>query len=612
MDTFHDARALLSSARPALVVFGVQPRFDEFCRALAKDFPDVQWILCTEKLQPLPLIQWINAGFVAATIPTWEAQGLEGAVQKALDVIDQTRQQEQLVKLFAEQTHNLQQLTADLEVRVQKRQKQLSKSQKQLSETNAQMEMVHRALLAIYRAKSVRELERALNEVLNKPLLLDWTRILFVQQSSLLQQNSILQPGGVEPATSENVLPIDIPLLDRATPAKFVLAKRPGEKFSSAEAELLSEISEAVSLALQRMQKLDQAETLKQQWEATFDSISHPLCLTTDDFKILRMNRAFALAPKKKFKELLGQNCFEVMLGKKPVEAPTFPFRSQEGAFEISGQPLQFELNEKKAHLILFRDITEEHRIERRILETTKLAELGTIGSSIAHELNNPLGGMLSFLQLIKMDLSPKTPLRADVEDMEKSTLNCRDIIRNLLSFARKSDSDDHQQTDLHAVIERAIKLIELQSKSKGIRIDVQWPHESLPFVGSVNTLSQALCNILQNSIDAISEQMQVDPLYPGHIKIQVQAFAKEYRIEVIDNGAGIRLEHQKQIFNPLFTTRDPGLFSGMGLTTAFSIISEHAGRLEISSQTGSGTTATISLARPDLASKSQVFDGEI
>lgn len=591
------AKKLLANLKPAVIVFGQQSKFEDFCDFLREKCPEARWVLSTEGLRPAQLMKWINEGSVAHTIQSLTDSLLEQAVQKTLEEIDNQGQQEQLVKLLSEQTKNLQALSTELEARVQKRQRQILKSQKQLQETNSTLEVVHKALLAIYRAKSVTELERSLNEVLNAPLHLQWIRILFSQQSSLGMQNL------------ENSLMIEIPLPDTTGIAKFVLLKAHGQNFSNAESDLLSELSEAIGLALQRIHKLDMAETLKQQWEATFDSISHPLCLTNGKFKILRMNHAFAKEAKGSYRDLVGKNCFEAILGRKlhpengPFQVREVSLQSEPHQFEISGQPLEFEWEAEKALLVLFRDVTEEHKLERRILESTKLAELGTIGSSIAHELNNPLGGMLSFLQLIKMDLPKASPLFEDIVEMEKSTLNCRDIVRNLLSFARKNESEEQSTVELKQVVDRAVKLVELQSRSKGIDIHLTLPESELPILGSFNNLSQALCNLLQNSVDAISDKMQANPLFPGRIEVEIQENDSLYMIRVNDNGSGISPENQTQIFNPLFTTRDPGLFSGMGLTTAFSIISEHKGNLEITSQSGSGTTAIISLTRLDLHS---------
>lgn len=263
--------------------------------------------------------------------------------------------------------------------------------------------------------------------------------------------------------------------------------------------------------------------------------------------------------------------------------------------YEVITERMGLTHDGESVQLVLLRSITDEVRFERRIFEGSKLAELGTIGSSIAHELNNPLGGMLSFLQLILMDVKPGEDLFEEIKGMEQGVLRCRDIVLNLLSFARKHDLSDISEINLYDVVERSVKLIELQSKSRGIMIEMP-VKEPVLIRGSQNALSQALCNLLQNSIDAIADRLKDEPLFPGRISIQLSLTGDKYQLRLSDNGTGIKPEFQSQIFNPLFTTRDPDQFSGMGLTTAFTIISEHHGNLEILSQTGTGTTAIISL----------------
>jgi signal transduction histidine kinase len=219
----------------------------------------------------------------------------------------------------------------------------------------------------------------------------------------------------------------------------------------------------------------------------------------------------------------------------------------------------------------------------------------------MAHELNNPLGGMLSFLQLIRMDLSQIDPLRPDIVAMEEAALRCRDIILNLLGFARRQELEDMANIDLMEVVHRSIKLIELQSKSKGIQIRLKARTGPLPLKASPNALSQAICNLLQNSIEAIAEKMESEPLFPGEIQIEIHTEGQHYQIRITDNGLGIRSEHLSQVFTPLFTTKDPMTNSGLGLTLAYTIIQEHQGSLEILSQKGSGTSAILSLPRLEM-----------
>lgn len=599
--SFSEARSYLEKRVPSVLVFGYTKNgeLDRFCNFLLDHAPDAVWILNCEDMPPAQIIHWNNFGKLHDVIDGFEDPQLISKVQSALEASGEKDQRQKLVELFAGQSQQLKRLTGDLEKRVQKRHKALRKSLRTLEETKSHLEVFHKALLGIHRASSIGQIEQTLNEALADSISM--VRIRFENQSLIKQQ------------LGENVLAIDLPFQHDHLRGEALFFKEGNRKFSSVEVDFLYEVTEALALALARLHKLEQAETLKAQWQATFDSIPHPLCLTNTDHEILKLNLAFQeQSSQAELKKIIGSNCFDVFFGqgfKAPVTLNTrFTFRCvrpgvrETEHFEVFGQQLGATNDGPDMKLVLIRPITEEVRFERRILEASKLAELGTIGSSIAHELNNPLGGMLSFLQLILMDLNKSNSIYADVKSMELAVLRCRDIVQNLLSFARKQDLGDFGKVQLKDVIERAVKLIELQSKSMGIDIEINEDKAaaSREVYGSANALTQAICNLLQNSIDAIGERLKQDPLYPGKIRIRFDHQAKTFQLRLSDNGTGIKPEVQTQIFNPLFTTRDPGLYSGMGLTTAFTIISEHEGTLEILSQTGAGTTAIISLPMLD------------
>lgn len=589
---FAAARNHIERHRPSIVVFGGAGDVDEFCNFMLEHSPRSLWILACEGLKPPQIIKWNNGGRVVEMIDGMEDPELEAKLHLAMEAAGEQAQERQHVQMFTEQTAQLKKLTTELESRVQRRHKTLRKSLRTLEETKGRLEAFHKALLGIHRASTTLQMEQTLNEALKNTVNMVWVRVRFEHQSSLRQQ-----VGG-------NVLGIEIPFLSEKLRGEVLFSKAEGKRFSADEKDFLHELTEALALALSRLQKLDEAETLKGQWQATFDSIPHPLCLANADFEIFKLNRAFQLAcGAASFRDLLGKNAFSVFFGSQaPLEVDkASSFRqartSANGTehFEVTCEDLGMTLEGQAMRLVLLRPITEEVRFERRIFEGSKLAELGTIGSSIAHELNNPLGGMLSFLQLIRMDLATDHPIMPEIMGMEEATLRCRDIVINLLGFARKQDLGEFSPIDLTDVIDRAVKLIELQSKSSGIKIHRTGAGPA-PVLGSLNALSQALCNLLQNSLDAIQDRIKDDPLFPGRIDIDLQTQHGKYILRLTDNGSGVKPEFQSQIFNPLFTTRDPRLYGGMGLTTAFTIISEHSGILEILSQTGSGTTAIISL----------------
>lgn len=603
VSTFDDAKARLHQQKPSVIVFGLGQgskaargkAFEDFCEFCLQETPQSLWVLSSEGLPPSQLLYWSNFGRVYDLVEGFDDASLAEKTRSALEKSGEDSQRAQLTEMFSEQSHRLKKLSEELEGRVEKRQKTLRKSLSKLEATKLRLESLHKALLGIHRAATVLQIEQTLNEALKPTLELEWVRVRFANQS-LLSKNSL-----------PNVISIDIPFPHDPLRGEVLFATPTGKPLAVDELEFLHELTEPLALALTRIHKLEQAETLKGQWQATFDSISHPLCLASADFEILKLNRAFQQACQNStFRSLLGKNAFRVFFGKDfqqvPLNDGALSFRQsrQDEIFEVFGEILNSPSDEPLRRLLRFRPVTEEVRYERRIVQASKLAELGTIGSSIAHELNNPLGGMLSFLQLILMDLKPTDPIYQDLKSMEHATLRCRDIVVNLLSFARKQDLGDFTTIDLNEVVSRAVRLIELQSKSKGIEISIKG---NGAFVnGSANALSQALCNLLQNSIDAISERIKSDSLFQGKIEIELDVNGGRPQLRVHDNGTGIATSVQSQIFNPLFTTRDPGQYSGMGLTTAFTIVSEHHGNLEILSQTGSGTTAILSLPALDSA----------
>lgn len=594
---FKEAKSYLTKNKPSVIVFGSQrgADLDEFCTHAAGESPDSLWILNTEGLPPSQIAHWNNFGRLHDIIENFEDTELETKLKSALEAAGETVQRRQLEKLFEDQSQQLRRLTNELEARVDKRQKGIRKSLKTLEQTKTRLEAFHKALLGIHRAGTILQMEQTLNEILGSSFNLMWIKVRFANQSLLAQQPKL-----------PNVLSIEIPFGTDGLKGQVLFAKQEGKRFSPNEVDFLHELTDALALALSRLNTLDQAETLKAQWQATFDSIPHPLCLTTNEFEILKLNLAFQQAcPQHSFRGLIGKNCFDVFFGNEfqppqGLESP-FTFRNartgvkETEQFEVIGERLGLTYDNQPVQLLLLRNITNEVRFERRIVAASKLAELGTIGSSIAHELNNPLGGMLSFLQLILMDIKAGDTLFPEIKGMEQAVLRCRDIVQNLLGFARKQDLGEITEIDLWDVLERAIKLIELQSKSKGIQIAFTRGERS-NIKGSPNALSQALCNILQNSIDAIADRLKTDPLFPGLVEVQLEKSQGKFTLKISDNGSGIRPEHQSKIFNPLFTTRDPSLYGGMGLTTAFTIIGEHGGSLEVLSQTGSGTTAIIAL----------------
>jgi len=527
---------------------------EEFLKRIDSANAQIKKILVVDKLLPLEQLAELNnrhgdLRFVAHGEPEQLQAALNAAIQEARN----TKPED------PEKTR----------VRTQKR------KQKRVQRVS----VLQKALMAVHAASSVAEIESQLYSTLKQGYQLAWVRI-FLHGSEHLDS----QLGRIQ---GQHLFRHGL-LIGAQHLGKIAMGRTTARPFAKAEDEALIQISESVALALDRLAKIDQAENLKQQWESTFDAISEPLCVTDDEFRIIRTNRAFLAVTKLKNAQAQGQNCFKLMgYGHQKPEDQFKGFvlsRTIQKAirhFDVTVQKIGGVDEEHEMHLVLFRDVTERKRLEDRILESSKMAELGTIGSSIAHDINNPLGGMLSFLQLIKMDMPSDHPLRADIDQMETACHRCKEIVENLLQFSRRQDNAAAESLDLRSAVRQAVKIIELQTRSLGIEIEIIEPETEVKMLGHFNLLAQALSQVFQSAFEAVANRLKQNPGFHGRIRIEVQASDHMVQIVVSDNGAGARAEQQNRI-------------SGLNQTLLHQILSDHGGTLDIISRSNVGTTAKI------------------
>ena len=377
------------------------------------------------------------------TVYSYSDSKTEEFIYSALEQIHQGQQKLVLTKLMLEQNKQLQLIKKELEERVEKRQKFLIDSRSKLYQTNNRLETLRKAMLGIQQSASIGDIEIQLNQILSESIQLAWTRIFFKTQDDLfLKQIS----------TQMNFHFLQIPLFQNHDEIGSVFfLKTADSPFTKNEKNLLNKITESISLALDRLHKLNLTLDLKQQWGVTFDSISDPLSLIDSEFNIVQSNREFEQQSQLSTSDTIGQKCYKALFQREtPCEGcqlgKSFQIESQnqkQQIYAVHSQPLKLNTQNESLFVNLYHNITEQTKLERQIVERSKLAELGTIASSIAHELNNPLGGVLSFIQIIKMDLDKNDPIYCDIDEMEKGAQRCKEIIQNLLGFARNYKSPD-------------------------------------------------------------------------------------------------------------------------------------------------------------------------
>lgn len=215
------------------------------------------------------------------------------------------------------------------------------------------------------------------------------------------------------------------------------------------------------------------------------------------------------------------------------------------------------------------------------------LATLGELAAGLAHEIRNPLAGIAGVIEIIGSELPKESPSRAVLKDVQVEVLHIKQILSDLLDYARPRPPKIHPG-DLAATTEHAVALARPQALSKSIRIEYKKP-DILPVVEhDPSQIQQVLLNLLLNSIQAIDASAARE----GRIEVHVEPKDGYVAVTVSDNGRGITQEHLASIFRPFFTTKGQG--TGLGLSLAHRIVEEHGGRIEVASQPGRGTRFTV------------------
>lgn len=474
-----------------------------------------------------------------AQISSW--QDRERLLQELFEASGEAREERQnreSLQLYHAHNEELERLSSELEQRVLSRRNELAESSAKLQASQRRNEVLQRALTGVHLAKGVAEMERMLLQALGEFPGVNWVRIAFQSLSRLENPAPLGQ-------LADHVHTISLGEIGPTPLGHLHFGRSADRPFRSDERALLSSVGEAVALAVRRLQTKVRLEQIKREWEETFNAIVDPVAVFDEQLRLVRGNKALAQRAQQfglTRETMIGQVCHRVMFGRStacegcpvaedrdghrgrlPSTSSPRQFRIHEVqkgerlTFEASARPIQYLSSEIDAEsgrdaglnsgeslfVHLYRDISESLKFERRILESSKMAELGTIGSSIAHQLNNPIGGMLSHIQLLLMDLDrlefqtsqQRDELRVELKEMEAGTRRCGQIVQDLLGFTRRSHEAEASPQDLMDILRQAIKITELQTRSRGVRftIEVAPELEAAQITGYFNPLAQAV-----------------------------------------------------------------------------------------------------------------------
>ena len=229
----------------------------------------------------------------------------------------------------------------------------------------------------------------------------------------------------------------------------------------------------------------------------------------------------------------------------------------------------------------------QRSRYNQLAIQTEKLSALGRMAAGIAHEINNPLAGILLYSTNMIKKVPEGSLLKEGLDVIIRETIRCRGIIQELLEFSRDKEPEKIR-ANISEIIQKALSILENECRLRHIRVEKSLAEDMPEIFLDVNQMEQVFVNLLMNALEAIQEN--------GMITVRAHADQKRkwVKIEILDTGVGIPQEDMAKIFEPFFSTKAKG--TGLGLAVSYGIVQKHQGNIQVSSEPGKGSNFTVEL----------------
>lgn len=349
----------------------------------------------------------------------------------------------------------------------------------------------------------------------------------------------------------------------------------------------------------------------EQDWRNSFNSIDDIMLIVNRDFTIERINESGLAFLKKAPDEAAGQKCFRLFhITDKPCEgcpcrrsfrngkvALAEHYEEEHGrTVALKSAPILNGSGKPEKCVCLMRDITREVRarekekqLQQELNMAGRLASIGEVAAGIAHEINNPLTGVIGFAQLLANQEIPEE-MREAVEVIEQGAMRTAGVVQKLLTFARRSKSK-REYADINAAIRSTVDIRAYEMRTNNIELVLDLAADLPRTMANFGHLQQVFLNLIVNAEQAIGAAG-----HPGRLVIKSEQHNGCIKVTVADNGVGIQKEHLGKLFDPFFTTKADNGGTGLGLSISYGIIKEHSGNIRVRSALSHGATFIVTI----------------
>ncbi len=340
----------------------------------------------------------------------------------------------------------------------------------------------------------------------------------------------------------------------------------------------------------------------EERYRSTLDNMLEGCQIIGYDWRYLYLNDVVVRHGRQAKESLLGHTIMEMYPGIENTEMfaalrqcmeKRIPRRMEneftfsdgvKGWFELSIEPIPDGI------FILSLDITERKKMQEQLMVNDRLASIGELAAGIAHELNNPLTGVIGFSDLLLLNKDVSDDVREDLEVVNREAKRAADVVKNLLVFARKHPYEK-KPVAINEVIQNVLELRTYEQKVHNIQVNTQFASDLPEIVADGFQLQQVFLNLIINA-----EQAMLEAHGKGALTINTERVGDIIRASFADDGPGIDQENLRHLFDPFFTTKEVGKGTGLGLSICHGIITEHGGRIYAESELGKGATFIVEL----------------
>jgi two-component system, NtrC family, sensor kinase len=395
------------------------------------------------------------------------------------------------------------------------------------------------------------------------------------------------------------------------------------EPLSSEDMALLAAVAAQAATALENGRlyrqltvKADELERMREFSENILESLNDGLAVLDRDDRIVRWNRRLEelygtrheAAVGRRLDQIFDSGFFEALrsgrrespdgaaLYRIPLSTRHDPPRHV--LVNVATTPLRDSDGAIAGTIVVVEDISARVQLEEQLQISEKMASIGLLAAGVAHEVNTPLTGISSFVQMLMQGTEPDDPKTRVLEKIERQTFRAAKIVNGLLNLARPAQVDSGP-IDVNAVINDVLSLLEHQLKTGRIQVRKELA-ATAPFVlGIEYKLQQVFLNLFMNARDAMPKG--------GWLTIVTRESGDSATVEVADTGSGIPVDQLSRIYDPFFTTKDIGKGTGLGLSITYGIIQEHGGNITCDSAVGQGTRFTLTLPLASMRARAEV-----